>query len=134
MSGRVGSRGVRPRPDHGQSTVELALALPMVVMLLLLIIQVAVVSIDQVRVVHAAREAARRAAVDGDRVTQVAVTSAGLEPGRATVTTQRNGDLATVRVTYRSPTEVPLVGWLVGDVDMTATASMRFERTGIAPR
>jgi hypothetical protein len=101
-------------------------------MLLLLIVQVAVVAIDQVRVVHAAREAARRAAVDGDQVAQVAVSSAGLEPNRASVSAQRSGDLSTVRVTYRSPTEVPLVGWLVGDVEMSATASMRFERNGLA--
>ena len=67
MSGRGGRAGA----DRGQSTVEFALVLPLVVMVLLLVVQVGLVVRDQVLVVHAAREAARAAAV-GDSTTRCA--------------------------------------------------------------
>jgi Flp pilus assembly protein TadG len=44
--------------------VELALVLPLVLLLLLGVVQVGLVVRDQILVVHAAREAAREAAVD----------------------------------------------------------------------
>ena len=46
--------------------MELALVLPLVVALLLAVVQVGLIVRDQVLVVHAAREAAREAAVDPD--------------------------------------------------------------------
>ena len=45
-----------------QATVELALVLPVVATLLLAVVQVGLVVRDQIRVTHAAREAARAAA------------------------------------------------------------------------
>lgn len=53
--------------EHGQATVELALLLPLVVVLLLVLLQVAFLGIDRIVVLGAAREAAREAAVTGDR-------------------------------------------------------------------
>jgi hypothetical protein len=50
--------------DHGQSTVEFALILPLVVLVVLFIVQAGFVVRDQVLVSHAAREGARAAAVD----------------------------------------------------------------------
>ena len=56
--------GLRRRLDGGQSTVELALCLPVVLMALLFVVQVGLVVRDQIRTVQAAREAARSAAVE----------------------------------------------------------------------
>ena len=57
-------RGARHR---GQATVELALGLPVVCIGVLLVLQLALVGRDAVLVAHAAREAARAAAVDPTR-------------------------------------------------------------------
>ena len=54
---------MRSERDRGQSTVELAIALPVVVMLVLGLVQSALVLRDHLLVVHSAREAARAASV-----------------------------------------------------------------------
>jgi Flp pilus assembly protein TadG len=117
---------------RGQATVELALVLPVVVFLTLAVGQVAVIGVDSILVHHAAREAARAAAVepavgparsaargaaalDGDRLD--VQLSGGTEPG----------DSLTVSVTYRSVTNLPLVGRLVGDVELSSTVTIRVE-------
>jgi len=112
--------------------VELALAMPLVAFLLLAIVQLGFLVRDQVLVVHAAREGARQAAVDGspDAVRRAAAGSSGLASGPMTVTMSgRSGPGSHVQVTiaYRAPTDVPLVGALIGDVDMHASATMRVE-------
>jgi len=118
--------------ERGQTSVELVLALPVLALLLLLIVQVGLVVRDQVLLVHAAREAAREAAVASDRnaARRGALAGARLEPGRLTVETEGRdgpGSRVTARLSYRSPTEVPLVGALLGDVHLSATATMRVE-------
>ena len=58
----------RARGSIGQSTVEFALVLPLVVLLVLFVVQGGLIVRDQLLVSHAAREAARAAAVtDEDR-------------------------------------------------------------------
>ncbi len=119
----------RRHSERGQAALELALCLPILALLLLALVQVAVVVRDQVAVVHAAREGARAAAVTGagpaDGVA-AARTAARLEPGRLDVDASR-GESVRVTVRYRSPTDIPLVGRLVGDVTLRATAVMRSE-------
>ena len=58
------------RSAGGQATVELAFAIPIVVVFLMAVFQVAFIARDQVLTVHAARAAAREAAVaaDGGRI------------------------------------------------------------------
>lgn len=121
--------------DRGQSTTELALLLPVVVVLLLAVLQLGLVARDVVLVTHAAREAARAAAVDGTpRAAQRAASAAsGLLPDRMrVVATGRNGpgSRVRVRVTYRIPTSVPIIGPLLPDPSVTASASMRVETPG----
>jgi Flp pilus assembly protein TadG len=115
--------------EKGQAAIELALCLPILALLLLALVQVAVVVRDQVAVVHAAREGARAAAVTGagpaDGVA-AAREAVRLDPGRLDVDAAR-GEVVRVVVSYRSPTDVPLVGRLVGDVTLRATAVMRSE-------
>ncbi len=114
--------------DVGQATVELALALPVLVMLLLAAVQVTLVVRDQLAVVHAAREAARAAAVstdasgDGIAAAHQAVALDDLDVSIA-------ADGTTVRATVRHVvhTDVPLIGALVPDVEVSATATMRVE-------
>ncbi len=122
------------RGDRGQATVELALVLPLVAVLVLVVLQVGLVLRDHLLVAHAAREAARAAAVaDGDpgsAATDAARRSGGLDPGRMVVRTGSSGDRVRVHVTYRSTTDVPLVGLLLPDVSLDGEASMRSEASG----
>ena len=117
--------------DRGQAAVELALALPLVFVVLLAAVQVLLVARDQLAVIHAAREGARAAAVaadpagEGGRAARAALTT--LDPGRLSVDVDPSGERVSVTVRYRAPTDVPLVGSLLGDVTVTGTATMQVE-------
>lgn len=124
--------GRRGKGDGGQAAVELALVLPLVVLVLLAVVQVGLVVRDQVLVVHAAREAARQAAVDpsADGPKNAAVTGSGLDSQRLDVSMSGRGGAGTrvrVEVKYRAPTEVPLVGPMLDDITLQAQATMRVE-------
>jgi Flp pilus assembly protein TadG len=119
--------------DGGQAAVELALVLPLVALLLLAIVQLGLVVRDQILVVHAAREAAREAAVDpaAAAARRAALAGSGLAPGRLTVSVSGRGGPGSrvqVAISYRDPTDVPLVGALVADLTLKADATMRVER------
>jgi hypothetical protein len=119
--------------EDGQATVELALCLPVLVALALVVLQVVLVARDQVLVTHAAREAAREAAVTSDlaAVRRAAVASGSLDADRLTVTVTgrgRPGSRAFVEVRYAAPTDLPLVGGLFGDIAVGANAAIRVER------
>lgn len=118
--------------EEGQAAVELALALPLLALLLLLIVQAALVVRDQVLVVHAAREAARAAAVDPNpgAARRAALAGAPLDPARTTLRVApaaATGRPVTVTVRYRAPTVLPLLGAVVPDFVVQARASMRRE-------
>ena len=121
-----------PVGERGQAALELALALPLLAVLLLAVIQVALVVRDQVLVVHAAREAARAAAVDPspDAPRRAALAGAPLAPGRLQLHlsgARHQGRPVEVTVSYRAATVVPIVGPLLPDVSLRARASMRVE-------
>lgn len=122
----------RGQRDQGQAAVELALVVPLAVLFILAVVQVGLLVHQQVLTTHAAREAARAAAVDPDRSSARAGAIAGapLDPHRLDV--DLSGDLerggrATVEVEYRAPTDVPLVGPLLPDIALHASATMRVE-------
>jgi Flp pilus assembly protein TadG len=119
----------RLRDERGQATVELVLVVPVLVVLALFLVQVGLVVRSLVLVHHAAREGVRVAAVGGDleRVREAVVGSSGLAPSATDVDLRIDGDLATVAVTYRDPTDVPLVGALLPEIPVTASATMRRE-------
>lgn len=114
--------------DRGQAAVELALALPLVVMLLAGLVQLVVVARDQLAVEVAARDGARAAAVAAapaaaaDHAAHAAIT---LRP--IAVATSVGGDTVTVSVTYVNPTDAPLIGRFVGDVELRASVTMARE-------
>jgi Flp pilus assembly protein TadG len=124
---------VRRRSDRGQATVELALTLPVVVILLLGLVQAGMLVRDQILVTHAAREAARAAAVvdDRSRIEQAAAAAGPLDRHRLTVEVGPRGapgSRITVNLSYGTATRVPLIGSLFPDVTLRARASMRVEQ------
>ena len=118
----------RRRADHGQATVELALALPLVCVLLCAVVQVAVIGRSQLAVQLAAREAARAAAVSADPV-GAGVTAAhravALRP--LSVEISEAGGTVTATVRYTDRTEVALAGALLPNVELSATVTMAVE-------
>jgi Flp pilus assembly protein TadG len=123
----------RRDPDRGQATVELALALPLVVLLLVGLVQAGLLVRDQILVVHAAREAVRAAAVDDDpaAVEQAAADAGPLDRRRLDVTVSDRGapgSRVSVRVTYRARLRLPMLGPALDDVVLRASATMRVER------
>ena len=128
MTGAVRST----RPGHGarhrgQATVELALGLPVVCIGVLLVLQLALVGRDAVLVAHAAREAARAAAVEptgpAARAGAIAASSA-LDPSRLDVRLHRAGGRVTAEVGYRSITGLPIVGVLIPDPELHGEVTM----------
>ena len=114
------------RTEHGQATVEFALLLPFLVLLLMCVVQTALVARDAVLVSHAARVGARIAAVDpsDDAVRSAVVQATPLDPSRLQITRRTEGELVRVTIRYEAPTEVPLVGTLVGDVHLSESVAM----------
>jgi hypothetical protein len=116
--------------DRGQAAVELALCLPLVVLVLLAGVQVALVVRDQITVIGAARDAARAMVVADGRAgaaNESVTRTARLSPGREHVSVTQQAGLITVTVTYRSPTDVPLLGPFMPDIALHATATMAAE-------
>lgn len=131
MSRRRPRRSDETSHDHGQASVELALCLPVIAVLLLLVVQAGLIVADQVAVVQAAREAARRASVDPDPdAARRSALGGRLVPGRTTVTIERvagDPELVRARVRHRAATDVPIIGPLLPDVDLDASAVMAVE-------
>ena len=120
------------RNERGQATVELALVLPLAVLLALVVVQLGVIAVDLVLVHHAAREAARAAAVEPttSAAREAAVGSSSLDRDRIVVELDggsETGDQTTATVVYRASTSVPLVGPLIPDVTLRASVTMRVE-------
>jgi hypothetical protein len=126
---RCGGTAPRLRHEHGQSTVEFAFLLPLIVLAALAVIQVGLVVRDQMGVVHAAREAARAASVDRDPGAASRAAHRSLPGASVDVGPRPNlGGEITVTVEYHSVTNLPLVGVLFPDPDLHASATMRVER------
>ncbi len=122
------ARQVR-RDDRGQATVELALILPVLIVLAMVIVEVGTVARTAVLVQHAAREGVRVAAVGGSsrRVEDAVIGSAGLNPLDTEVERVVEGDRVTVTVHHLARTDTPLIGPVLPDVVLTASAVMFLE-------
>ena len=120
-------------PTRGQATVEFVMVLPLVVVVCLAVVQVAAVARRDVLVAHAAREAARAAAVESDSTEaataarEAAVRSGGLDASRLEVIVSRDVDDVHVTVRYEDPTDVAMVGRLVRSVTLQERVTMRRE-------
>jgi len=114
----------RGHRDRGQATVELALATPVLCLLLLGVVQLAVVVRDQLAVIEAARVGARAASVAADP----AGAAAGvIAIDGAQVSTAADAQFVVVTVTAISATDVPLIGALLPDVEVSGRATMLLE-------
>lgn len=114
--------------DNGQATVELALALPLLCLMLLGMVQVAVIGRGQLAVQLAAHEAVRAAAVSADpaaAANAAANHAVSLRPLIVDVASDET--TITVTVSYVDHTEVSIVGALLPDVTVQASATMAFE-------
>lgn len=123
---------MRRAGDTGQATLELALCLPILMLMLASLVQVGILVGDQVRVWHAAREAARVAAVDAEEThIREAAEKGGLGPVAVSVTpgpSERvQGEPVTVDVGFSGSRRVPLVGPLIAPARLSAAVTMRIE-------
>ncbi len=120
----------------GQSTVEFALTVPILMLVLLALLQAGLIAHAQIMVTHAAREGARQAATadsDGEILQAARKGAAGLEPGRLDVSFSapsgwKAGESVTVRTGYSVPLFTPALKTVMGAVDVNAQATMRIEK------
>ncbi len=122
---------MRRASSDEQSTIELALCLPALVVVIGFMLEVGFVATDQVRVWHAAREAARVAAVTGDSAAILdAARGPGLDSASVVVTPggagRSQGGAVTAAVTMKHPASIPVIGKLLGVV-LEGSATMRIE-------
>ena len=118
--------------ERGQATLELALCLPLVAFVLAAVTETGLLVGDQVRLWHAAREAARSAVVDPNpEAPRRVVARAGLEDAEVSVTpsgaARSAGEPLTVRLSLRPGGATPLVGRLFSSIELHADATMRIE-------
>lgn len=124
---------MRAGDDDGQATVELALCLPLLALVCAGLVEASLLALDQVRVWHAAREAARVAAVEPDpAAARDAAGRSGLERVEVAVTPTAQerspGRPATVSLSYRYDARIPFVGAAFEAVVLRAAATTRIER------
>lgn len=125
--------GVRARRQDGQATLELALVLPIVVVVIGGLAETALVAADQLRLWHAAREAARVAVVDSDpRAAERTILEQGFQNAEVDVTPpspeRLQGEPLTVAVGYRRPSQIPVIGRVFDGLELRAQATMRIEQ------
>ncbi len=118
--------------DRGQAAVETALVLPLIMAVALALVQVGLLVRDHVLVVHAAREAARAAAVDPttEAAVSAALAATNLDPNRMLVETdggRTTGGLLRVTVSFRPEPSVPLVGRFFPSVTIQEALTVRVE-------
>jgi Flp pilus assembly protein TadG len=125
-------RRLFPSGERGQATLELALCLPVAAFVLAAVAETGLLVGDQVRLWHAAREAARSAVVDPDpNAARQAVVGAGLEEAQVNVVpngpARSAGEPLTVRLSLRPGGRTLLVGTLFNRIELHAQATMRIE-------
>jgi hypothetical protein len=123
---------MRPPAEEGQSTVELALCLPVVALVLAALVEIVLLGGDQVRLWHAAREAARTAVVDPDPAAVSAVVRrSGLEGVRVRVSPEAGHRVAgrplTVTLSYGPAPGIPMLRRVLAPLTLEASTTMRIE-------
>ncbi|MFK8023370.1 MAG: TadE/TadG family type IV pilus assembly protein [Ilumatobacter sp.] len=115
-----------PRDDRGQAAVEFAIALPLIAVVMLAIAQLGVSIRNAIAVEAAARDGARAAAVSADPAAARAAARRSVALAME-VDVSTDADAVTVTVIYVDPTDVAIIGALIGPVTHTATATMPIE-------
>jgi Flp pilus assembly protein TadG len=135
------------RPTRGQSLVELALLLPLLLLFLMMILDLGR-AVYYYSVIHnAAREGARYGIVHYHNVTTSGALSAsiittakelaiGIDPAELTITPDvpvfpiETGDILVVKAEYSFSAVTPLVNLFIdgGIIDLSSTSTMYFEK------
>ncbi|MDQ6600274.1 TadE/TadG family type IV pilus assembly protein [Bacillus salipaludis] len=123
------------KSEKGQSLVEFALILPILVLLLFGIIDFARIFHVYLTMDHAGREAARAASIgkDDSTIKSTAVSDAssiGLTADKVGVTpsgTKTSGSNISITITYPITFLTPVIGNIVGPITLTDTTVMRVE-------
>ena len=120
--------------QKGQSLVEFAMVLPLLVLLLFGITDFGRIFHAYLTIDHAGREAARVASIGKDNTTvkSTAVNDAtgiGLTVGQVEITpaTRTSGTDVTVTITYPITFLTPVIGSIVGPITLEDTTVMRVE-------
>ena len=121
------------RGQRGQTTVEFAALLPLVLLVAFALVEIGLLAADQVRLWHAAREAARVAVVEPRAaMAEAAARRNGFETVDISISPEaverRQGEPLTVRLRYDRPGDVPIVRYLFSGVTLRAEATMRIEQ------
>lgn len=124
------------RSEKGQSMVETALILPLILILLFGIVDFGRIFHAYLTLDHAGREAARLASIqksDDDITAKINSSTVGLDPNRLTITISPNetartsGADAAVTLVYNIDFITPLVASLASPLTLTDTTVMRVE-------
>jgi len=116
------------RLDRGQATVEFALTIPVLVIALLGAIQVFVILVDRIHLVHVTRDAARAASVGDDpRSAAEMVIDRSFPDREISLTVSTSDDVVTVEMVLSNPTDVPIIGRFLPDVELRESLSMLAE-------
>ncbi len=117
----------RLRGSAGQATVEFALTLPIVLIVILGMAQVGVAIRNELAVELAAREGARAASVSANPAGAASTAANAAVDLPISVSTQVSGRRVAVTVVYVDPTDVAIIGPLLGPATHRATATMALE-------
>ncbi|MEH7112643.1 TadE family protein [Neobacillus niacini] len=123
------------KSESGQSLVEFALILPLLILLLFGIVDFGRTFHAYLTIDHAGREAARAASIgkDDTQVKSTAVTDAvgiGLTTDRVVISptgTRVSGDDVSITITYPITFLTPVIGSIVGPITLKDTTVMRVE-------
>ena len=128
------------RSAAGQSLVEVALVLPVLLIILLGIFDFGRAVFAFNTVSNSARAAARVAIVNQSPAAIAAKgkqAAIGLDPNTVDVTSSHDCDLigctASVTVTHQWRAITPIIGSLVGPIDLESTTDMPIERVFVSP-
>jgi len=134
------------KSEKGQSMVEFALLLPILILILLMIIEGGLIFGGYLELQNAARDGARYASVHTDKQDQTSINtyitgknfiivdkSNLVQPIGFTKMTNAQGTVLTVTLTYKYPIITPIIGGIIGDEDdeskltVITSATMRGE-------
>jgi len=116
------------RLDRGQATVEFALTIPVLIIALLGAIQVFVILVDRIHLVHVTRDAARAASVGDDpRSAAEMVIDRSFPDREISLTVSTSDDVVTVEMVLSNPTDVPIIGRFLPEVELRESLSMLAE-------
>lgn len=120
------------KKETGQSLVEFALVLPLLILLLFGVIDFGRVFHAYLTIDHAGREAARAVSIGKtvDAATSIAIdngASIGLSGDNIHITSAESGKNATIKITYPITFLTPVISGIVGEITLTDTTTMRVE-------